>query len=130
MGPALMRSRAPKGCKSRRQPLYPALGAPQDDKAAHLKHGQIVPRLITGRLPGCWFSICKALWAQVNRFSEFLVESLTPLAPTVLSLSYAGLWEECLTFHQKALSWVSPALAIHFLSKYTNYNYVKIFIYM
>lgn len=51
---------------SQRQLLLPPLWVPREDSTTQLSHLSRGPRSVPSRLSGCWFSLCEALWAQVN----------------------------------------------------------------
>lgn len=66
--------------QSHRQPLLPLLGVSHEDQAAQLLHLCTWLTSVLPRLPGCWFSLCEHLWAQVGWFSRFSCGVLSPCA--------------------------------------------------
>lgn len=66
---------SPKQAKSQRQALLPLLGFPLEEQVIQPK----VIRSVSWRLPGCWYSLCEPLWAQVSICCGLSLSPLTPI---------------------------------------------------
>lgn len=93
--------------KSRRQSLLPQLRTPQEDQIIQLSQICRVPSSVLCRIPGCRFSLCETLWAQITFSMRIFVVSWASLCNMILVPFFCRLprlWLlfgcECACFYQ------------------------------